>query len=459
MSEQTTSEKKSFSPPRSPDFPPPRSPARSPDFPPPPPDSWSPVYAPTSPYRIHGLSVPQISVTKMNHSYINTKYSFYGIEQQVDNHTFLPVLLTGSDLDVSLGNALRRVFSSEIPCYGLSQDNMKITHNSSQYHREVLLERFQFITLNNEVKALDRLQFYLADPKDVTKPLENTSIQIMKIYLHDHVVIKSIDDDKVIPVREICPYNSLLMTLNPGEKIHVLLGIPVLGTGRQHPMWQTSLTMMKYATKSDIGENLTLPEITNHRPATLDNNVDQMSYLGYEKKNPEAIILTVESMGKYRSNTVVKRGFEVLMERLLNLRQQILNHVERGRSESVAIEEDQTIRNMIRLRIINEDHTIGHLLESYILRALRQIARAESVETDKPELEILTNSLSAYRKIHPLENHVDLLVKFPLEAFDIAEYGDVEHPAIRLILIVITHLVQMLQNHSMQLGENFGLSK
>src|SRR5690349_1283842 len=85
-------------------------------------------------------------LTPLTTSYINKKYQLYGIKEDVNMENFLPIKLT--NVDISIANALRRIFTSEIPTMAFDIPNVKLLTNSSQYHREVLIERLGFITIN-----------------------------------------------------------------------------------------------------------------------------------------------------------------------------------------------------------------------------------------------------------------------------------------------------------------------
>ena len=392
------------------------------------------------------MQSPAKRLTILEHSYINKKYKLYGIEEEVSAESFLPIRLT--NVDISVANALRRIFTSEIPNLGFNQDNVKIISNTSQYHREVLIERLGFITVDtlaSEKYNQSDLVFSICDANDPSKPLKNDTNSVLKVTVHKHIYIQNSVKRSKIKTETLCPFDSLLLTLNPGESIHTVAQA-TLGTGRQHAIWQSSIVMYKFETKMD-------------RTDQLESIEDEQNYLGRDKKQPDGVILTIESIGKFSSVAILKRGISVLKKKLENFRYHLLNH---DTSDKVSVEIDENIPNLVKLKINNEDHTLGHVLESACLTKLKELIKTtvyaiQNSEVDNPDLEmdLLLESLSAYRKTHPLNNYIELSARTPEKhelSFPQGKFDGVVNHTIRMILFAVEDVITICD----ELGKDAG---
>ncbi len=354
-------------------------------------------------------------LTELQTSYVNNRYKRFGINVKVSRDKFLPVRFT--NLHHSFVNALRRIVIAEVPVHAFPEDKIKIILNTSQYHRQVLLDRIGFITLNSHQFASndpEDILFAICDPNDTGKPLKNDTNGILFVTLHKHVYIQKDSTKEVIADKKaFMPLDQVLMTLNPGEEIHCAmkasLGTKKNGSGTQkvvtdttkfYTQWQSSIALYKYETGVEEKD-------------VVETNQQLMNYVGSKMKEPEAIILTVESIHKLNANAVLIGGIAVMKEKLEQFKEHLTNY---EKSKVVSVELDANIPNLIKIRIQNEDHTLGHLLESYCLRKLEELIQSTvdklpkdgQEDIDKLELGLLLESLSAYRKPHPLDNFIEV---------------------------------------------------
>jgi DNA-directed RNA polymerase subunit L len=322
--------------------------------------------------------------------YLNNRYKKYGFQETIDQQHLMPIMFHG--VDISLVNGLRRICVSEID--NLAFDNkIDIKSNTSQYHRDILIDRLGFITINmayveKEKLNEDDLVFVLSDSATTDKPLQNMTASIIKVFVHDH--LKVFYKNHEHSIKDICPFNSILLTLNPQEEVWVVM-TPSMGQGRQHPRWNSSIVMYKFGTKSD---DLSSPEI--------ETNQQQMDYKGKETRKPETILLTIESVGKMASSTVFRRGIQSLKRKLFNCQEELRLIPS---SDKVIVETDDLMPNFAKFRFNNEDHTLGHALEYACLTELKQL-----IQSDESQLR---ECIAAYRKPHPLDNYIELVIRTP----------------------------------------------
>jgi len=323
--------------------------------------------------------------------YLTNKYKKYGIDQKVNMSDFMPMMFSG--VDVSIVNSLRRIFVSEIDNLAVA-DKIELKMNTSQYHREVLLDRFGFITLNMEYidrEQLDEteIRLILCDEADINKPLRNNSASILKVFIHSH--IKYFYKEQEQPIQEICPFNSILLTLNPKEEILAVM-IPTMGHGHQHPRWNSSIVMYKFGTSFDDNVN----------NVHIETNSELMSYKGKDIRTPESILVTIESIGKMHSFTVLNKGLLSFKHKLMRTISEI-NQI--PASEKISIETDDLIPNFFKYHFDDEDHTLGRVLEYACLEEIKKLV----AQDDK----LLLDCLCGYRKPHPLDNYMELIIKLP----------------------------------------------
>lgn len=367
--------------------------------------------------------------------YLINKCNKLGINLKIDPVNLLPIII--HNVDVNIVNALRRIMISEINTLAFATDDITIIQNTSQYHREIVLDRMGFITIDLDyvkkagidITQIDSLIFTL-DNKKTDEPLKNTSNVIMKVFVHDlRVTYKG----QIVPVEKICPHDSLLLTLNPNESIHIHMK-PSLGNGLMNARWCSSVTMYKFATHEDLKDNVEV----------VETNDEQQKYIGHESKNPKAIILTIESVGKMRSDNVIRQGLMVLREKMNSLRGELIQP-----SGKVIIENNQEIPNLSKFKIIDESHTLGNVMEYACLKMLIQLIR--TVAPDQ-EMQMIGESICGYRKLHPLDTFIEVIIKLPSIVDRLPFPVETEHlpPHIRLMLLAINHVTEIIDNLATQ---------
>lgn len=388
----------------------------------------------------------QIIYLKSQDIYINNFYRKLGFEKTVNLEQFLPIKL--SQIDVSVANGLRRIFTSDIKTLAFSQydENMTekvlIKSNTSQYHRDVLIDRVGFIIINVdffEEQEYDEqlLEFVISDVSNIDNPFKNTTNSIIKITAHQHII--GYYDGQKLPLEtfiKLCPFDSLIMTLKPNEEI-LLTMKPTFGTGYQHPRWQSSCVMYKFGTEYDLQFS-----------KDVETNDKQMNYLGNKTKTPDFIIITIESIGKMSSYNVLNKGILVLKNKLINTKDKIL-------TEQLKIEYDVNMPTMATFKIEQEDHTLGNILQYGCLTQLKELIQKkvdQLIQNDEiqeqtrqiEQNEALFECLFGYRKTHPMENWIELIIRTPTR-YDLEYPADYSKfaPPIALVASAIDNLINL----------------
>uniref|UniRef100_A0A6C0BKU8 DNA-directed RNA polymerase RpoA/D/Rpb3-type domain-containing protein n=1 Tax=viral metagenome TaxID=1070528 RepID=A0A6C0BKU8_9ZZZZ len=367
-----------------------------------------------------------------NHFYLNQKYQKLGFEETVDTTHFMPVVC--QHLDLAVVNALRRIATSEIETLACAPDQIDVKTNTSQYHREVLVDRMGFITIDLqwvENQRIDgkEIKLFISEPDHPDQPFKNLTPSIVSVYVHSHVSAEY--RNQPLDITHLCPHNSLLLTLNPGETIHVVMS-PTLGLGRQHPRWNSGIVMYKFMTQND--QKLASDVLATEVP--IETNQEQLNYLGREHRQPEAIILTFESIGKLDSKMLLQKTIQTLHDRLRNSRGELV--IPHSQPKEVIQENDLSTPNFAKFKFIDEDHTLGHVLEIGCRDLLNQLIDQMGKEKEK----LLLESLCGYRKPHPLDNYMEVILRVPESLKLTGEYQQYPVPK-GLLIKAIDHLVEL----------------
>lgn len=386
-------------------------------------------------------------------TYLTKRAQLYGVKShEVELDEIISFKLT--DVSVSLVNAIRRISMNEIETIAIDPSQIEWLINKSQYHQDVLSQRFGLITINSEyfmgvgseLHDPENYQFSLCDPQDPNKPLTNNTNLWIPIYIHQHLKIYRNDELLTFEeIKQICPYNSLLLYLNPNESIHAHMKI-IRGTGRQHARWQSGITMYKMMTMRDEKGD---PDLSLE---------DQYNYLKNAQDQPQTFMLTINSIGKWSATDILQLSLSQLIQKLSQLKEKLHLIIQKKETNSVSIEED-TNHNLIKLIIKEEDHTLGHLLETIFLKQLREILQIQQID-EITKTQALYQSLSSYRVPHPLSDEIELLFKTPtielILPTDGSEEDQIESLPLRILLLAMNQTINLCHTILQQIEKTLG---
>lgn len=316
----------------------------------------------------------------------------FGFIQPVSQDTYYPRKVSGRK---SVLNAYRRMLADEVETLAISQ--VEVTENNSQYNSEYLSNRLNFITLLSDYMGatihIGRLE------QGQVGAIKNDSNEIKMYYVYDMYLesVQGVDGSLVqMSIEELCPHNSLLFHLKPGESIQAKM-VATRGLGVTHPRWKSSHVMYKYWSKHD--------ELLETSGAdALDRPETNEQQLMSRTHSPiGTMVFCVESFGKMRSEDIYKRAYERLKDRIVAI-------IDKIDSAGVASEEETPITfetdksGVTSYTIYDEGHTLGMLLQDIGLEYLETIDISERVKY-----------MSNYQIPHPRLNKMMYNCKFPEE--------------------------------------------
>ena len=238
-----------------------------------------------------------------------------------------------SSTDHSIANAIRRVLIAEIPTWAFATINVE--ENITPFSDEYISHRVGLIPLNNELIKGEA-------PQDFTLDVKGPKAGIRKVYS-----------------QEIKPKDIVF----PGIVIAELKGL------------------------EDKQEHLKIKmSITRGTHQQIDARHSAVSIAAYKQVDETTFEFTVETRGLLKFSTLMKTAFQVIVGKL----ELVLESI--NEPNTTKLEFYTTATDLHKIKINNEDDTLGNLVQTYIMKK-------------HPEVFV------AYNRPHPLENHIVISIK------------------------------------------------
>ena len=311
---------------------------------------------------------------------------------------------TLSGVNVSLANALRRTMLSDIPLVVFrttpyEKNKANIISNTSRLNNEVIKQRLSCIPIHiKDIDGFPLKKYYM----EVN--VENNTDTIMYVTT-ENFVIKDTDTHKPLNqdmIREIFPANDYtgdfidFVRLRPkvseelqGEKIHLKCEFDV-GTAKEDGMFNAVSTCSYGYTIDSVLQDA---ELARKKQSWKDEGKSQEE-IDFEAENwklldgmrvtkKDSFDFIVQSVGVYNDNEIVDKACEILIENLNELDTII------EKDELEIINSQNTMANCFDVILVNEDYTLGKVLEYFLYSKFY-------------ETKILT--FCGFKKMHPHDN-------------------------------------------------------
>ena len=296
------------------------------------------------------------------------------INEHVDTMTF-----TLENIDKSVANSLRRVILSDIDifCLDTTGDNMgkiNIENNTTRFNNEILKQRLCCIPVHIDDNDFPYENYEVfIDEKNDTPDLKFITTEHFKI--RDIVNNKVLEDSKV---REFFPNNKqtksfiLFARLRPsigdipGESLKLTCGFSksnsknngafnVVSTSTYGETIDTEKSQKVWSEKEKEyrTQKMTDVEILNLKEDFMNLDVQR-----HTKKN--SYDFTIETIGIYKNNVIVKKACSVIINKYNNIEKLI------SEDELEVRESDIINDNAYDVYLKNESYTIGKCIE-YLL--------------------------------------------------------------------------------------------
>lgn len=286
------------------------------------------------------------------------------------------------NIDTSLPNALRRIILSEIETYGFKNNSKDIVikKNTTKYHNEFLMHRLSLIPLNITTDNFDvsnykfvidvknnvnKTDFYVTSKNFEIYTKKNETEWELKAELQDKFFKKDDISKDYIYICKLFPFSS-----NDGEQLIVECfpsicsaqyygGHTAVCKGITYPMINMQMSHL------ELERRLTEKNITDKKEIEIQTklfyNTDAYRYYNKNERN-EAYEFTfdIESVGILSVKSIFASAMEILILNLEKIKKNIL-------SDAINFElSKETEYEAYDLKLINENHTLGYLIQSYL---------------------------------------------------------------------------------------------
>ena len=382
------------------------------------------------------------------------------------------ILLKSKELHQSLFNSIRRTLISHIPTLGfeeyLDPEDYALLNQAFQLklnrQRHVVLDNNTCFSIPMISHRLSRLPMFtssetlqmlhLDDPNyrvfftlddDTGKPLQNKTNAAVKLTARSlkprlfRKKLKALEEmegteafewlaqENTIDVNHLFPYDTFLLDLAPGKKIHAIV-TPVLGVGIDNPRWTPCVQRYRFnrdpewqathpiKTIIHKKENeLSLRRQFSTKPPSKRNPAEPDTYDLFMK--PYEVELMVIANGKMAPGEALRTSLLVLLESLAHFSALI-------KTNDAFIEQTLDDGNNIARFICPRDTYsaeakdganriyTGHTLANMLVSKMLQIVTRDLIQSD---ICLLEKVLIAYKIPHPLIQQVIYTIQLPID--------------------------------------------
>ena len=311
-----------------------------------------------------------------------------------------------SGINVSLANALRRIIIAEIPTIVFrttphDKNLADITINTTRMNNEIIKQRLSCVPIHITDTEFP-LQDYIVEveKKNTSDTIDFVTTKDFKIKnIQTNTYVKDAERDKIFPTDPITSDYIDLVRLRPklsdeidGEHLKLTCKLDI-GTAREDGAFNVVSTCAYAASPDPIKINAEWSE----KSKLLKKEGMSKEEIEFAEKDwrlldakrytmNDTFDFIVESMGVFSNESIVFKASHVMMDKLKLF-------IEDIQSKSELVEKaNSTIPNCFDITLINEDYTLGKVLE-FILYS-KHYDRSSSV-SDK------SLSYCGFRKPHP----------------------------------------------------------
>ena len=282
----------------------------------------------------------------------------------------------------SFVNSLRRIIISHIETIGFKTDDyeesdIKILENTSSLHNEFLLHRLGLIPIytdNIETYDPSKYKFTLNIENSKNIPLDITTNDIQVLNLETNSLEST---EQFFPKNPITNDHILITRLKPtpygtGEKIH-LEGKSSKGNGKEHIRF-SPVSNSCFINKVDpdieeaefqkyIVENPDIELASLKKKFKLEES--ERCFHINEQGDPNVFEFTIETCGVMPPHKILLEGINQIILKLKSFMIEFEKSISNNEG-SVEIRESKALMKAFEVIAHNENHTLGHLLQSHI---------------------------------------------------------------------------------------------
>lgn len=313
------------------------------------------------------------------------------------------ITFTLQGVDVSVANALRRTIMSDTPVivfktYPENENLATIIKNTSRMNNEIIKQRLSCIPIHiNDMEF--PLDSYILEINE-----ENTQ-ENMKIITTEDFKIKNVQNDQYLrreKVKKIFPPNDItkqyidfvrlrprISEQIPGESLHLTCKFSI-SNAKDNGMFNTTSTCVF----SNTPDNEKIENEWSIEEKKLKKENDSLE-LTLERDNfillqgqriciPNSFDFIIDSIGIYNPIYLIEIGCDIIVKKLEKFIEDIQKIPE------LIYSSETTISNCFDIKLLNEDYTIGKIIECYLYSDLYETSKL---------------SYCGFKKFHPHDNY------------------------------------------------------
>jgi DNA-directed RNA polymerase alpha subunit len=290
------------------------------------------------------------------------------------------------NMDLSIVNGIRRVMHSEIPNLGFlgeGEPTVHIQKNNGPLHNEIMVHRISLIPIHfteEEVEA------FVEDEYEFACDVKNMEPSLMNVTTHhvtgkkNGVPLTNQDLKRLFPVNKVTQQPIVITRLRQGEELAFTAKV-IKSIAKQHASFSPiSLCAFYYEQDPD--------------KAKEEKNILQKERAYYKNEfgDPTKIHFMVESECNLSTKYLIAKSLDVLREKLNTIHKEL----DVLQSDKVSIHKHETMDDTYDLMIMNEDDTLGNLMQSNLYN--RYIREGVKILDNKYKVTYV-----GYFAPHPLE--------------------------------------------------------
>lgn len=283
---------------------------------------------------------------------------------QSSNNT-LTFELKNKNIKISLSNALRRIILSEIPMFSIDYNTINFSKNTSMLHDEFLARRLVLFPINYDIvlnNNIEEIEISLTKKNE-----EDHMIDILSKDFKVNTTTKELNNlffSEDILFGKLKPGQEIILNCKLTKKIAKYDGpqfcpVSVCPVGFKRD--DNKINEMLKEMNQEINEE-NKEEIENKKKEFMMIGADRI-YLKNEKGEPQVYIFKIESVSELDSKKIFLYAIEVLKNKLNNLKSALNDN----KTEKISLKRNEKNFKSYDFLIIDEDHTLGNLLNSYLV--------------------------------------------------------------------------------------------
>jgi len=276
----------------------------------------------------------------------------YFTDIKENNNNLIFKINNNDEIKLSFANAIRRIIIANIPIYAIDEESIVFNNNTSMLHDSFLSKRLALLPV-----VFDKMKDYDINNIKISLNIKNNNDYMLNVYSNDLNITYNNE-----PIENIFTHSNILLAkLKQEQEIDLTCNInknsPESGGAYYGSVCKSIITFERDE------------DLINNIVKDVDNKEQYINVMGetHYKKNklnePVKYICDIESIGMLKCNKIITFAFNVLKEKLDNIKISLNENIE----NKIKIDKNDKNFESFDFLMVDEDHTLGNLISSYLL--------------------------------------------------------------------------------------------